>query len=547
MVLFSLRFLILSAVIILNGLLIFLVLQQAQRTAVHKIFFALGTAMSFWLVATYFSGTPVANLWWTRLTVCSATLMSMILFLLGHTLPAKTIQLTRKQLWAIGGGTLLVMLITLSPFTFTKVDLVNGVLTALPGPGMLPFAMLTTFFTLSTIYFLFKKFRFATGVDRKQLSYVLVGIALMLGLVISTIMIPVLVFNSDYFVQFAPIYALLFLTATAIAILRYGLFDVKLIATEFLVAVLIVTLIFEGFFSGSLQQLFLKILFAGFVAVLGSLLIQSVKKEIKRREEVTKLAQALERANIRLKELDQQKTEFLSIASHQLRTPLSIISGYIELIKDGGYGKVGNKVKKILDNMDESNSRLVKLIDEFLDITRIEQGRTKFVFKPSDMAELITSVMAEFKDRAAQKGIKLAWEPPTKVPQADIDEDKVRHVIFNFIDNAIKYSDHGTIHINLAAENGGMAVRVTDNGLGFNQADEVNFFQKFYRGENVKKTEVTGTGLGLYVCRKFIEAHRGRVWCHSPGLGKGSEFGLWVPQKHGEEEVKVQDDAPVTP
>lgn len=109
------------------------------------------------------------------------------------------------------------------------------------------------------------------------------------------------------------------------------------------------------------------------------------------------------------------------------------------------------------------------------------------------------------------------------------DEEKIRHVVFNFIDNAIKYSEVGNIKVELYPENNGAAVRVRDNGLGFSKIDGANFFQKFYRGENVKGTNVNGTGLGLFVCSKFIEAHHGKVWAHSEGLGKGAEFGFWIP------------------
>ena len=229
------------------------------------------------------------------------------------------------------------------------------------------------------------------------------------------------------------------------------------------------------------------------------------------------------------KKLDDSKTGFISIASHQLRTPLSIIKGYIELIKDGAYGKTTVKMVKTLDDMDASNERLVKLVDEFLDISRIEQGRTKFDFKQCDLRETISSVVAELKEKADEKCRQIIWMPPATECQANVDEEKIRNVVFNYIDNALKYSDCGEVKVFLESENDGWNVRVRDNGLGFGKTDEASFFQKFYRGENVKGTNVNGTGLGLYVCRKFIEAHNGRVWAKSDGLGKGSEFGFWIP------------------
>ena len=261
-------------------------------------------------------------------------------------------------------------------------------------------------------------------------------------------------------------------------------------------------------------------------------------KEVEEREKLQVVTHELEKANAQLKELDRQKTDFLSIAAHQLRTPLSIINGYVELIGDGAYGKVTKATKDILHNMDESNGHLVKLIDEFLNITRIEQGRTKFDFAEHDMVKLIDGVVAELSDRAKQNGLTLVWAR-AKLPTIVYDEEKVRHVVFNFVDNAIKYTTAGDIAVTALAENDGVSVRVRDKGFGFGPIDQANFFQKFYRGENVKNTNVNGTGLGLYVCRKFIESHGGHVWAKSPGLKKGSEFGFWIPLKPTEPSEQV--------
>jgi signal transduction histidine kinase len=206
------------------------------------------------------------------------------------------------------------------------------------------------------------------------------------------------------------------------------------------------------------------------------------------------------------------------------------MKGYIELIKDGGYGKVTKETVKILNNMDESNEHLIKLVDEFLDISRIEQGRTKYNFAQFDFNKMIDSVVTELRKRAQDKGLDVKWSNGA-IKKVIGDEEKIRHVVFNFIDNAIKYSEQGVIKVALSSDANGIKLTVNDKGFGFEKIDEVNFYQKFYRGENVKNTNVTGTGLGLYVCRKFIEAHGGNVWAHSAGLGRGSEFGFWLPIK----------------
>jgi signal transduction histidine kinase len=336
-------------------------------------------------------------------------------------------------------------------------------------------------------------------------------------------------FNQLRFIPFGSIFTLPLVAFTAYAIIRHHLLSVKVIATEILAFVLAVTNFFEVLLSDNGYDLIFRSIVFILILGLGVFLIKSVRKEVEQREEVALLADSLEKANLRLQELDKQKTEFLSIASHQLRTPLSILKGYIELIRDGAYGKIGPKMIPPLDNMDESNERLIHLIDEFLNISRIEQGRTKYTFAKAQINDTVTSVVDEQAGRAKDKGIKLAWQANSSLGQIVIDEEKVRHVIFNFVDNAIKYGEKGNVTVVAKRDDGGVRVTVTDQGLGFNKVDQANLYQKFYRGENVKGVNVGGTGLGLYVCRKFIEAHGGHVWAKSSGLGKGSEFGLWLP------------------
>ncbi len=315
-------------------------------------------------------------------------------------------------------------------------------------------------------------------------------------------------------------------------IVRFRTFNIKVAGSILLVSALWLAEFALIFLQQNTVSRLITIITLVFTTIVGILLVFGVHRDVRRREEMTELARSLEKANVRLKELDQQKTEFLSIASHQLRTPLSIIKGYIELIEDGAYGKPSKKLESVLHDMDVSNERLVKLVDEFLDITRIEQGRTKYVFEKMDINTIVEDVVQELQPRAAEAGLTIVMHTSPRIQKVNMDSEKIRNVIFNFIDNAIKYGTDGKeIVVSTEMGNGGVNVRVKDQGVGFGHMDEANFFQKFYRGENVKGTNVNGTGLGIYVCRMFIEAHGGHVWAQSAGLGKGSEFGFWVPEK----------------
>ncbi len=383
------------------------------------------------------------------------------------------------------------------------------------------------FFFYFAVFFtnLINRYKHTTGILKTQIKYFLIGEGIL-------DFIGPLAFLPAYGI---PIYPVIFLSAIpfagilAYAIIKYKALNFQTIATEIGVSFLNVLTVGQIFFSRSDAEVVLRISFWLFILAISIFLVRSVRREVERREEMAKLAESLEKANAQLQELDKQKTDFLSIAAHQLRTPISIASGYLELLNDGAYGKVTLETKQIFGNMNESNGRLIKLIDSFLDITRLEQGRTKYDFAEHDLNALVGGVVKEFEVRAKQNGLNLIWKAVTNSPMVYCDEEKIRHVVFNFIDNAIKYSEVGNIKVELYPENNGAAVRVRDNGLGFSKIDGANFFQKFYRGENVKGTNVNGTGLGLFVCSKFIEAHHGKVWAHSEGLGKGAEFGFWIP------------------
>ncbi|NQU83537.1 MAG: hypothetical protein HQ536_02390 [Parcubacteria group bacterium] len=400
----------------------------------------------------------------------------------------------------------------------------------IPGPFYAPYLISFGVHVVYASVLLFKRYIHSRGPDRIQSGLLLAGI--FLAFVGGSTNYPLW-----YNINFAPwgnVLVSIYVVLTVYSILKYKFLDIRVVSAELFTGIFFVVFLVDVFLSKNSIELFFRVLALVIMLVFGVMLIRSVRREVKRREEVTQLARSLEKANIRLKELDKQKTEFLSIASHQLRTPLSVSTGYIELIKDGAYGKVSKGVLEILDNMDESNGHLIKLVEDFLNVSRIEQGRTKFEFADVDMTQLVEGVVKELAQRAIDKGLKIVWKKPiTKIKSIYVDEERIRHVVFNFIDNAIKYSDKGKINVSLSLsrDNSGIVVRVKDNGIGFGKKDEANFFQKFYRGENVKGINVNGTGLGLYVCRRFVETHKGSIWAKSKGKGKGSEFEFYLPFK----------------
>lgn len=513
------------------------VLKNNRKSATNKLFLFLAILIDVYIVVNYISlhppeATPESQLFWIRVVMMVCSFIGPILLLLVHTFPGENITLRNRYYLPLMGLMITSAVASLSSLVFTSLEFPEGKPVPVPGAGIGIFLLDFVGMFLLSFIILILKYRHAKGEDKVKLWSFLIGVIISFTLTGLCTVIFVVVLKTSAVVFLGPIFPVILMGCIAYAIVKHKIFSVQVFAAQVLVGAISLILFSKIFASDSFGAQLLDTVLFVVVSIVGIVLVKSVRREIDQRHQLAKLAASLETANLQLQELDQQKTEFLSIASHQLRTPLSIIKGYLELIKDGVYGKVPKKVDPILQDMDQSNERLVKLVDEFLDVTRIEQDRTKFNFQEADMMKIVASVLKELGQKAQVQGLKLTSDQHPRLPVISLDEEKIRHVIFNFVDNAIKYSEKGEIRVGVVTEEDGIAVRVQDQGFGFNKEDEVNFFQKFYRGKNVEGTNVNGNGLGIYVCKKFIEAHGGRVWAKSKGLGKGSEFGFWIPLTH---------------
>lgn len=275
--------------------------------------------------------------------------------------------------------------------------------------------------------------------------------------------------------------------------------------------------------------------------VLGALLfgLRKERKEItfKERETMKALGDELGiiTRNIRiieeLRRLDSAKTEFISIASHQLRTPISATKGYISMILEGDFGRVSAAVKDPLSKVYQANDRLVALIDDLLDISRIEGGRMKYTMGETDLLPLIADTIELVKPQGDKKGLQIITDIPKKIPPVWADAEKLRELLKNITDNSFKYTAQGSVSIAITInkQKGTLLYSVKDTGMGITPQDLSKLFQKFSRGSSVSVVHTEGTGLGLYVARKIAEAHHARVWAESAGQGKGAQFYFEIP------------------
>ncbi|MBI2642105.1 MAG: hypothetical protein HYW96_00830, partial [Candidatus Wildermuthbacteria bacterium] len=388
-----------------------------------------------------------------------------------------------------------------------------------PGILYIPF----TFFFIGLVIYshmvLWKALQSTTGLKKKQIQYFFAGMLVSFAGG-SLSFLPV------YGIDFYPVFNLLAFLYTPIltfAILRKHLFDIRLVLTQLLVGVIAILLLFNFFTSSSfIEYVWKGTLFVAFLLA-GYLLIKSVLNEIKIREQ-------LEDALLKLQQLDKAKSEFLSIASHQLRAPLTAIKGYLSMMLEGTYGIVGEEQKRPVQNVYDSNERMIKLVNDLLNVSRIESGRVEMNWEQARVEEIANEVVQELQVKAHEKRLELILEKPTEpLPLVRIDKDKMRNVIMNLVDNAIHYTEKGKVSIGLKIENVKLKIEVNDTGLGMSQEEIQKLFQSFTRGETGTRSWAEGSGLGLYIAKQFVALHKGRIFAESKGPGQGSTFKVELP------------------
>lgn len=263
-------------------------------------------------------------------------------------------------------------------------------------------------------------------------------------------------------------------------------------------------------------------------------------------EDLQRTSAELMAANTQLKDLDKAKSEFLSIASHQLYTPLTALRGYISMIMEGDYGPISEEQKPILDILNKSALRLIELIKDLLDISRIESGRLELHLESLDIVDVAKSLVADLLPNAINKKLDLQFHEPTEtIPHVVVDSQRIRQVMLNFIDNAIKYTTKGSVDVSLGVKNGKVVFSVTDTGRGLKEGEADKLFKKFSRVGGAARFNTDGTGLGLYVAKQIVHEHHGEVSVTSPGQDKGSTFSMELPIEGDAMSLKVGEAATV--
>lgn len=473
---------------------------------------------------------------WSDWVLHVASIYVPVCYFLSVTSITDTFAKYKKQLLTfavIGCGFLIIAPTTL----FVKDVIPKGPFNFVPDAGPL-YILYTIYFFLLVMYALYilvDKFR--TSVDRvhrERYGY----------MILFTILgffgggsVFFLTFNIDI-LPYPLIFFSIYPVVSGYAIFRYQLFNVKVITAELVVFTIWIALLLRILFADQLTERVINGGLLLFTIFAGVLLIKSVLKEVALREKVELLAKDLEFANkglesvnTRLEELDQMKSEFLSLATHQIRAPLTAVKGYASLILEGDYGEVSEGVRGAVKIIGQSCENLVVIVNEFLDISRIEQGRMKYTLTDFDFKATAEQILAELKPNIEAAGLTYEFHAEDGQYMVCADQGKLRQVVGNLIDNAIKYTPAGGMKVSVTNEGATVRFIIKDTGIGISSEDIPKLFNKFIRTKDGNKQNVIGTGLGLYVAKQMLEAQGGKIWIESEGVGKGTTFVVELPQK----------------
>ncbi len=517
------------------GVVIFI--YSARRASPTNRYFALFSLfLSFWAIAILYYeivADPTTTLYALKTSYVAALFIVVTFYFFSLSFPQERRAGLIHTLFILVPSVLFCALVFTPGFLIAKLVLQSGgnAITLVPLHFYI-FAFLFVSLIVSGLGRIWAKYFFGRLEKGKRVQLFAIGfsatIAGILGMYFNLILASP-VFNDFRYLWTGPLFTFFISSTIIYTIFRYGLFQAKAIISELFIFLLwVFTFIRMLLSETTFDQVINGVLFI-LTVLLGILLIRSVRAENLAKERIEGLAKDLEKANTRLKELDKQKTEFVSIASHQLRSPLTAIKGYASLLIEGSYGKLSAGVLDATQKIYDSSKYMAVSIEDFLNVSRIELGTMKYDKKELDLAALVKTTVEELAPAAHEKGLKLSYHAGEDKYLALGDIGKLKQVIANLIDNAMKYTPKGSIDVSVAKSQGKVRLEIKDTGVGISAETLPKLFEKFVRAKNANNVNVSGTGLGLFVAKEFVTAHGGRVWAQSEGEGHGSTFIVELP------------------
>lgn len=521
----------------LINLILFVVVSIRLNKTKNTWFFLLfnGSVFSWVISVALFKMLDVSNVLLKtipQIIYMSAAVIPLSLVLFIETFPNRKLKLDVIKLFFICFIPVCVIVASILPNLVT-----NGFDVGLDGVRYIKFGPLEVYYSIYIfLYFLFGLFRMVqkyflfTGIAKNRMKIIFFSI-LLSSLVGMTTNLLLPSFGNFNLFWLGPVFSLYMVITIGYAIIKYGLFETKIITTEFATFFLWGIMLMKVVFSRDINDRIVSMGLFIIIVSVGVYIIKQAIKELSLRDDVAKINDTLIKKNLELDRISAEKSEFVSLASHQIRAPLTSIRGYVSLLKEGDFGVQSKEAMDALGVIDTSCTTLSTVVNDYLDVSRIEQGKMHFDFVNIDVRELLNECITEITPSFTKNKLTCINNVPVKTVETEnmfdvrADRSKLKQVIMNIIDNSIKYTPKGSISITTCKKDDHtVRIEVKDTGLGIDPKVMPKLFMKFSRAPDATEANILGTGLGLFIAKSFIEAHEGKVWAESEGIGKGSLF-----------------------
>ena len=518
-----------------------IVYLHSRTRKLAGLFAAICGTVFLWIFASsIFSGMVVDSTQatvWARVATACPVVFAALLVLFSFSFPVQIRKLSWFQI-----GLILLPGVAVLPAAFTplnlSVSLVGSTdLAVSRGVAFYLLLSIAVAYVISAFGNFIVAWRRAEGDSaRKQATFAVAGLVAMAVISLGSHFVLPVFFGPSFSAvsPFSPIGAAFFLVFMAHTVIRDQVLDLRIMAAELFAIILVVVNMIELMMADGRDRLALRAFLLLASAATGILLIRGVTAEVRRRLQLQRLAIRLDRMNQELRQLDEAKSEFISIASHQLRTPVSVIKGYLSLIKEGVFGPVKGELRDKLEQIYDMNERLVHLINNLLNVSRIEQDTAQFWCSEVSVVEIARRVVGNMEDQIKGKNLVMSFEEPTAgVPNVFVDPERLTEIVTNLVDNAIKYTSQGNITVRVLGSDSDstVTVQVEDTGTGMDPEDMRHVFQKFYRPRRPTDEHRSGLnlGLGLYICARFLRSMGGDIWVERTVPGKGTTIAFSLP------------------
>lgn len=514
------------------GILGFTIFFNNPRSITNRAFLVFSLITIVWSIANYAQyqpSTPELGLWIVRFITFAGVWHALTFFTLCYAFPESVATFPRaftRFLVPVAG---LTSFLTLTPLVFKRVTgfSAEGVVTAIEnGPAIALFGIISVSFIASGVGTLIWKAYNKSGHERHQIAIMGLGTLItFLCIVAFNIILPA-AFNNPRFLPLSAVFIFPFVACTAYAIARYRLFDVKVLATEIVSFFLSTATLLQILFSTSALELLFRMSIFGLVLAFSILMVRSVIKEVRQRELIEKQEKELE-------EVNRQQESLLHFISHEVKGYLTKSEAAFAAIVAGDYGKVKPKLQDMAGFALEDVRKGVDTVIDILDAANLKRGTVSFTKQTFDLVPMVAGVVDDLQKSAQERGLQLVFEKPVTGAYAiEGDEDKLRrHVVRNIIDNSIKYTLKGYVRVELSRSDSVARITVSDSGVGITPDDMRHLFTEGGKGADSIKINVHSTGYGLFIAKRIVDGHGGRIWAESDGKDKGSRFVVELPIK----------------